>query len=108
MGVSSRHFTLARHYPAAYAARLAKESFLAADQAQADGQRFAEHLVVFLAFQLGDFLDHAGPVRWHRLRPQDREDAAAMAVVDVEGPLTTAACELGQAERPGHAFAVVA
>ena len=44
-------------------------------------------------------------VRWYRLVWARNDDARA---VDIEGALTRAACELGQAEAPGEPLAVVA
>src|SRR5205823_3573448 len=71
------------------------------DQPQPDRQRFAEHLALFLSFQLADFLDHAHPVAGDVLAAERGQYALAMAAVDVEGALAALACELGQAERPG-------
>ena len=52
-------------------------SFLRLHQAQADRQRFAEHLALLVAFQLGHLLDHARPVLGHIDAAQHGQHAAA-------------------------------
>src|SRR5262245_35308307 len=50
---------------------------LGREQAQPDGQRLAEHLVLLLALQFRHLLDHAHPVPRHRLAAQHGQHAVA-------------------------------
>src|ERR1700687_5154784 len=78
------------------------------DQPQSDRERFAEHLALFIAFQFGYFFHHAPPVRGDLQRTQHVKDALGVFVARVESTLAATAREVGDAERPGEPFAVVA
>src|SRR5262249_60723902 len=85
-----------------------RTSLIGVDQPQTDGQRFAEHLALFLTFQLRHFLDHPHPMRRDREGAQHPEHALAVTLADGQGALPAAARELGQTEAPGEALMRVA
>ena len=69
-------------------------------QPQPNRQRFAEELTLFISGQFDDFLDAADQVSRRPAIAQHLEDALAVRVVEVQGALAAAACDLGQAEEP--------